>query len=270
MEAGLSVLGKDWGMGSLDQKFFQFDETSGDYLAQKELGRDEDVFKYFLSNLREAESEAFLYWFQKRLLAEGVLVGTAQTPLELSFCIPEDFALVRLCDNQAILALASIFFPNHWSPSEKFGKNFLEVHAPIPNMDKINASHIALLKASLKQDQPKVRFAWGIATDSRLNHHPIPPLGISQDVWHGRSPTMDGPLYTRVERQVLAGIPHTDLVYFSIRTYFTDFSEMNHEDLDCIRACILDMDEAILNYKGLFHCKDLILNRLERAIVALS
>ncbi|MBW7876055.1 MAG: DUF3445 domain-containing protein [Candidatus Cloacimonetes bacterium] len=266
MEAGLSVLGRDWGMGSLDSLFFQKTPDFLHYRQTKEEGIRENLGKYYLSDLSQAEESLFLEWVLKKASNEGLALDDLHTEplLNFSLNISEDLSLIRISDSEAILALASIFFPNHWSPEEKFAKDFLAVHAPVPNMQKINASHLALLGAALKKDQPMVRFAWGIATDKRLNHHPTPPPGIAYEAWHGRSPSLNGSLYARVERQVLAGVPKTDLIYFSIRTYFTDFSMMNNEDLDCIRACILDMDEAILNYKGLSSCKDLVLEKILR------
>jgi len=67
---------------------------------------------------------------------------------------------------------------------------------------------------------------------------------------------------------VLSGVPDTQLVYFSIRTYFTPLSAMNAEDLDCLKACILDMDAEILRYKGLTDTKGDLLALIENKLQA--
>jgi hypothetical protein len=71
------------------------------------------------------------------------------------------------------------------------------------------------------QKGPFTRFAWGISTDNRLNHHPVPREGINADAWHGRKPLDDrSPIYIRSERQNLIGFPEVEAFLFTIRTYF--------------------------------------------------
>jgi hypothetical protein len=66
-----------------------------------------------------------------------------------------------------------------------------------------------------------VRFAWGLSTDTPLNHHPEPPMNILPLQWQGRNFDPNNPrLYLRIERQVIWGLPKYEAVLFVIRTYF--------------------------------------------------
>ncbi len=85
-------------------------------------------------------------------------------------------------------------------------------------MEKITQRAVQLLN-SLVNKGPFVRFAWGLATDRYLNHHPIAPEGKNTRFWEGRRFDPDNPeLYLRVERQVTHGFPEIDAFMFTIRT----------------------------------------------------
>lgn len=111
---------------------------------------------------------------------------------------------------------------------------------------------------------PYVRFAWGLATDTRLNHHPQPPVGvISASEWQGRVFNPDQPqLYLRTERQLILGLPEVGALLFTIRTYFENIGNLEDERKDQLRLAIESMDEATLLYKGIGRSRDDILGWL--------
>lgn len=45
-------------------------------------------------------------------------------------------------------------------------------------MEKINRRGDAIAHTMITH-KPMVRFAWGLSTDTRLNHHPESPPGVS-------------------------------------------------------------------------------------------
>lgn len=166
--------------------------------------------------------------------------------------IQEDMALVAVdtggCDRLCALHLC---LPNHWAAQDKLGKTFRKVHEPVPDMDRINDRIPPVLKA-LTERGPFVRFAWGVATDTRLNHHPEPPAGYDAQAWTGRRFDPAHPaLYLRVERQATVGFPAHDAFLFTIRTYFEDVAGLPADRLAALRAAIASMDHATLRYKGL-------------------
>jgi hypothetical protein len=93
--------------------------------------------------------------------------------------VQEDIAVCQLNRNEDWLAAIHLCAPNHWAPQDKIGKPFNKVHAPVADMEKINASYRKMFD-SLVHKGPFTRFAWGIATDTRLNHHPVAPPGADE------------------------------------------------------------------------------------------
>lgn len=131
-------------------------------------------------------------------------------------------------------------------------------------MEKINrrADAIANTMISCK---PMVRFAWGLSTDTRLNHHPEPPPNLSVSQWQGRDFDAQNPqLYLRIERQVIWGLPEYEAALFTIRTYFRDCSLIKKDSLLRVKLCaaIESMSPESLFYKGLVDSKASILNWL--------
>lgn len=167
--------------------------------------------------------------------------------------IQEDLAVVsttpRECGQVLMLHLCA---PNHWAAGDRIGRSFQEAHGPVPQFQRV-ARHTPALLANLRDAGPYVRFAWGLATDPRLNHHPEPPPGtVDAAAWHGRQFDPAEPaLYLRVERQVLVGIPAADCFVFAIRTYITPADELTPDQRRMLADAVLGMDEEIVEYKGL-------------------
>ncbi|MEJ2688192.1 MAG: DUF3445 domain-containing protein [Gammaproteobacteria bacterium] len=104
-----------------------------------------------------------------------------------------------------------------------------------------------------------MRFAWGLATDNRLNHHPEPPAGVDKAEWSGRHFDRDDPaLYLRVERQVLWGLPRSHSCLFTIRAYLTDCRDLAPAQIGQLRTALATMPADSLAYKGLAGDRDAI------------
>ncbi len=174
--------------------------------------------------------------------------------------IQEDIAVTVVPDdNGDVLTALHLCFPNHWAAEQKIGKRFTEIHDPVPHFDRI-ARQIRPLVARLTQPGTYVRFAWGLATDTHLNHHPEPPDDFGDVMsWRGRSFEPSAPeLYLRVERQTLTGIPAIKAFIFTIRTYFTDIATLDGTRLRCLGNAIDTMSEDTLRYKGILQSKHAI------------
>ena len=115
---------------------------------------------------------------------------------------------------------------------------------------------------------PYVRFAWGLSTDTYLNHHPHPRLDVPEYAWQGRTFSQTRPrLWLRVERQTSWGFPQIAAALFTIRTYFTDCREIkrNPSKLNALTCAIESMTPEILRYKGIADAKAEILCWLRAA-----
>ena len=143
--------------------------------------------------------------------------------------------------------------PNYWSPAEKIGQSFADVHAPVAGMQQTNRAQQAMVDAMIFKG-PYVRFTWGLTTDRYLNHHPNPAPGHDPALWHGRRFSLQAPqLYLRTERQVSWGFPEIGCALFTIRTYLTNCATLRKDPnkKNNLIAAIEGMDDTQLAYKGL-------------------
>lgn len=179
--------------------------------------------------------------------------------------VPEDFSVWKMDGDKDWLALIHLSSPNHWDARQKIGKSFFASHENIPHIDVISKAAPKIFDQIQKRGAVE-RYAWGVATDDRLNHHPEAPPGVPEEEWRGRSFDQQVPgLFIRVERQTLFPIDQK-LIGFTIKTSFVEVSSLPVEDLKLIAEAISGMDDSILNYKGLQRDKDSILSWLHSLI----
>ncbi len=250
-----------------DRPLFPFEKDVEKYLANKKAARFESLEKHYPLpvGLTPDEMDAtarILRAFIKKDQPGFEFKEMTDARDEIDWIvsqIPEDFSIWKMEDNREWLALIHLSSPNHWDARKKNGKSFFESHEPIPHIDAISKAAPKMFKQIQKRGAVE-RFAWGVATDDRLNHHPEAPPGISDEEWKGRSFDLADPkLFIRMERQTLFPITEK-LIGFTIKTSFCDVSTLPSEDLILIAQCIEGMDEAILKYKGLIRDRDPILN----------
>lgn len=148
------------------------------------------------------------------------------------------------------LSLLHVSFPNHWAPEEKIGKPFMAVHEPVADFERIARASEKLIDAMITKG-PFIRFAWGIATDTRLNHHPELPQGRKLE---GEALAALGEhAFMRIERQTLKGFPEHDTAFFTIRTTFRSIADVAGDPVqrEHLREAIATMSPDALVYKGL-------------------
>ncbi|MBD2486025.1 DUF3445 domain-containing protein [Aulosira sp. FACHB-615] len=199
--------------------------------------------------------------------------GSSQVPAyassldALAAQVQEDFTVI-CCghDGGNWLSAVHLCYPNHWSAEEKIGQDFATIHLPVAGMEKINRRADAIVHTMINR-QPMVRFAWGLSTDMRLNHHPEPPPSVLVNQWQGRNFDPQHPrLYLRIERQVIWGLPQYQTALFTIRTYFRDCTVLK-QDLPLrgkLCAAIESMSSDSLVYKDLVDSKASILRWLNQ------
>ena len=180
--------------------------------------------------------------------------------------IQEDLAVIEVGGGEKDrVAALHLCFPNHWAAQDKIGRSFAVVHEPVPGFDKI-AKQSGPLLSHLLANGPYIRFAWGLASDTRLNHHPQPPEECADSrYWQGRGFRSDRPkLYMRIERQAMVGLKGSGALLFMIRTYFEDVAAFDAGRIDELRSAIASMDADTLRYKGIDSQRDDILDWLAR------
>lgn len=297
---GLRPLGFDLGQGEWDQKIFQIDEHFEKFRANKLLCRNERLSKYEVRKGIEPKSEKVLAQFLKdrflqdhpeyfkktisplgeviecshtgdviTLSAEGELLAfEARENLEpspssaldaLAMQVPEDITLLQRRNGEDSLSYLHLCSPSHWAAEDKAGLSFVQIHNLIPHIEKINRAAANMVEAMINKG-PFVRFVWSFVTDQRLNHHPVPPLGIDPDVWKGRSFAKEkaSPFDFRVERQVVYGLPAIEASLFTIRVSFIEGQAIkdNERQRSQLLSALRSMSPESRIYKGVSHCFD--------------
>jgi dimethylamine monooxygenase subunit A len=280
-----------------DALVFQIDDSYENYLRNKQICRQENTQKYYCENTLWAKTASVVNWFiVNKLLKEyphyftlekdhdactllnkknGTLLqwNLQNQQLENSIyhslfdalcCqVQEDMAICQLNRDEDWLAAIHLCAPNHWAPEDKIGKPFNAVYAPVTDMGKTTRSYSKMLDSIIHKG-PFTRFAWGIATDTRLNHHPVQPTDANADEWHGRiTPGTDTKFYIRTERQNMIGFPGVNAFLFTIRTYFYDIEVLEPHEKFALSEALDSMSAATLAYKGLTDKTELIKERLK-------
>jgi hypothetical protein len=231
---------------------------SGDYpsLFHLETGPQEARLECRLSG------ETLIFDQQLRLQAT---VNAADAPpyvdaIDALCCqIQEDIAVVELVGGVDAITYLHLCLPNHWAAAEKIGRSFVAAHGPVPAMRRISQQAPRLI-ATLAHKGPYERFTWGLATDSRLNHHPEPPSGWPSAAWQGRRFDPNAAeLYLRIERQVTVPLVHTPAFLFTIRTYLRDVATLTGEECARLSFALQTMPAEVAVYKGLATDKAAIL-----------
>lgn len=244
-----------------ESDLFHVDENHQLYLEEKQKNLSEDKAKYhFYSerfNLIDHQITKKLYSIWNNNESAKL---SPNSLFEFSLNIQEDLAIVMLDKNGKDSAEAlSLSFPNHWSPASKFQQDFSKVHKPVANIQPLIDIQPKIIKMMFEKG-PYKRFAWGLSTDTRLNHHPEAPKLVRN--WEGRAFDKDNPrLFMRCERQVVWPFPELKASLFTIKTYFFDINEIKktNEYKEQLISAIESMNDEALVYKGLENSKDDVL-----------
>lgn len=237
---------------------FETEPLESKYLENKKLARAESLRKHYPepAGLSGDELNLIADTLKKQLNLDrpGFSLDEsfhAVDPVDFIISqVPEDFSVWKMKDGKEWLALIHLSSPNHWDARKKIGRSFFDVHLPIPHIDPVSKAAPKLFQQIIQKGAFE-RFAWGVATDDRLNHHPEPPPGIKTEEWKGRSFDPAHPkLYVRMERQALFPI-NEEMVGFTIKTRFSDVSQLPKDDIAALIKCIEGMDDPLLLYKGL-------------------
>ena len=301
---GLFAFATDFGNADLDRCLFQFDHQFAEYRAAKLAAREENLAKYYPpASIRPSLRTELTRLIVQQLLqcwpdyfvqtesSTGICIQCTLTGEDLCFdrdygfaagasnCrgdyrdgldalasqLQEDFAVVELNEQgRDTISLIHLCFPNHWAAQDKINHGFSEIHEPVADFDKMHKQSEVLVRTMIDKG-PYVRFAWGLASDTRLNHHPQPPAddsnkpvqALESEQWRGRQfDREEAAVYLRVERQVTWGMPDQRAALFTIRTYFYDIRTLSCDQRHKIAESVRSMSAQMLRYKGLAQQKD--------------
>lgn len=304
---GLSRLDRDFGNGPADQQLTQLDQDFWRYRNNKLNARQERLSKYVVQHhlsdaTQSVACKRLLQLFTTEhpdwFTLEGDINTTCQLTCHLteetfSFTaghltaaqstltppyihgidalisqIQEDLAIVQRDGHQDWLATLHLCAPGHWAAEDKIGRDFAQIHQPVPGIEPIIKAQNSMVRAIIEKS-PLVRFAWGFGSDDRLNHHPQPPPGWDATAWKGRrlleEQWDEPPFFLRIERQTMLGLPEVNAGLFLIHVYHLSGKDIlfNQEQRKKLREAITTMDHPTIIYKGLAESKDQLLNLLD-------
>jgi hypothetical protein len=269
------------GLRRFDGHVFQIDRQFDRYRQSKQSARAERLSKYFATaDLTPAVERAVgkfilqrlalehpaLFAFDGQALISDLTGDTLQFSPDAQYLssepvasppfacglgalasqVQEDLAIMSTDGDRHWLSAVHLCAPNHWSAEEKIGRSFAAIHEPVAGIEGINRREKDWVRTMVNAVDGLQRFAWGIATDDALNHHP--------DRNSGRRFDLDDPAaFVRVERQTIWGFPEVGASLFTIRTSFIDCAEIRErpEERDALTSAIRSMSEASLSYKGI-------------------
>ncbi len=289
-EVALSLrpLGSDFGNGEFDKAIFHTYSNYSEYYQNKLNCLKERQSKYvcrskfpvnqevalinFLVERFKLDMASYLYqegnYLKSSLIdlkVDLTLEDKSQLLDQLCLFAQEDIALVTRNDQTDYIAYLNLCSPSHWAAEDKIGKNFFDVHVPIPGIEKINSNANKIVEMMINKG-PFLRFIWSFVTDTRLNHHPLAPQGIDQAEWKGRSFNLlaDTPFYLRIERQCIFGLPEVNASVFTIGVNFISGKTVKANPVykDQLKRALLSMSLESREYKGVSHCFSDLLNYL--------
>jgi len=175
----------------------------------------------------------------------------------LSLAFAEDFAVID--GSTGRIPWLAVCLPSHWSPQDKVGRHFAEVHAPVAdNRLLITASdHLARLVTGTQRWE---RFVWTITPQPQLDMH---PLRVPKPAWpdDADADALAALASFRTERQTFIPVPGAGQAIFTIHVESRPLREaiVSAEVAAPLHAALASMSDAVLAYRGLTGARDRLL-----------
>ena len=181
----------------------------------------------------------------------------------LSLAFAEDFAVID--GARATIPWLAVCLPSSWSPEEKVGRHFTEVHAPVADNAVLLAAADHLARLVTGSDRWE-RFVWTLTADPHLDRHPQRIAALGWDPALGAD-ALAASAYLRTERQTFIPVAGSRLAVFTIHVEVEPLRAAIRSAADArqLHAALSTMSPAVLTYRGLTAARDRLLVWLEGA-----
>ncbi len=179
----------------------------------------------------------------------------------LSLAFAEDFAIVD--GRTAYIPWLAVALPSHWSPQDKVGRHFAEVHAPVADNGMLLAAADALAKLVSAPTRWE-RFVWTVTPHDRLDAHPARSTGTG---WApGDADSVAQQAHWRTERQTFIPVAGAQQALFTIRVDSQPLGQAmdSAQKARRLHDALASMSPAVLHYRGLSLVRDALLQWLTR------
>lgn len=195
------------------------------YLSQEQsIDAQTELSTLLLQHLVTDHSASFKRDANRLYLAEQKLSWPLDSPTlndqdtlwRASLWIQDDICLLQpYYTNKKLqgykLTAASVCAPSHWLLAEKMGRDFFELHSPVPDL-KIKLQSSIMRVFNQLTNKLIVRANWGITDSDTL-------MRLPEDQQANNNVEQESQLYLRVERQSLRKLTKTGAIVFTIRVY---------------------------------------------------
>jgi hypothetical protein len=271
--------------GTFDEHVFDIDEHYIAELRERERILSEDYGRRYLTlaHMQDAQWD-FLEMGMTHLAADypqhfslerdgnrwhwkNHLLGSAQDfvfgnsatlamePLEfMGRQMQGDFCLLDQREDDLYLDAGLVTFPADWSLAFDLGMSFEDWHGPVPIAHgKGVFTRAKKFLMNLQVDQPWQRFNWTMTINPRLDTAPEIYHLWGPDRMQVTTENAGELAHLRVEVQVLARLPRSHGILFSIRTYLIRLDELaaNPDWAQRLRRVLVSLPDEIAEYKGL-------------------
>ena len=154
--------------------------------------------------------------------------------------VDEDVVFV---DSDSVIRCGWVTFPTGWDIREAVGKDFWEVHAPVPEMEHIERAFRPEMYERFVE--PVIRWSWGCGNEPKMGR--CDPSSESDFETLG-SEALRGHVFYN-ERQTLMYIPEVQMTMFTIRYSEINMWDVPTEVLGRICESVLSMSEDVARYK---------------------
>ena len=177
----------------------------------------------------------------------------------LSLALAEDFAIVDARD--ASIPWLAVALPSHWSPPQKVGRPFAEVHAPVADSQLLVRASEALVKLVTGPERWE-RFVWNITGHPRLHAHPqhVDPQRWPADI----AQTWPAGAWWRTERQTFVPLPEHQQAVFTIEVQVEPLASAITDPVQAaaLHDAVATMSPAVLDYRSLTPVREPLLHWL--------
>ena len=178
----------------------------------------------------------------------------------LALAFAEDFAIVD--GAAATLPWLAVALPSNWSPREKIGRHFAEVHAPVADNQLLVTAGAHLMRLVTGAERWE-RFVWNISRHPRLHSHPD---RVETQPWPAalEASALAAAAWLRTERQTFVPLPERQQAVFTILVHSEPLAQavQRPEDAQRLHDALASMSPAVLDYRSLTPARDRLLTWL--------
>jgi len=283
--------------GSIYEHWFDIDEHYRSEMAERARVLDKDPRRYLvLAHMQEAAWDALemlmhklaadypqwfeldcdglhWHWRNKALeIDQRFTFGDATTlpcePLEfITRQVQGDFALLDQRDGDLFMDAGMVTSPADWSLAFDAGMSFKQWHSPVPMAHQMGIFDRALkYLLNVPVGQPVRRLNWTLTINPRLDSSPETFHEWGADRGSVTSENAGRLVHLRVELQLMARLPRSNGLMFSIRTYLISLDELvSQPGWGCrLHRVLRDLPEPIADYKGMTRYRATLVQWLSR------